>query len=196
MTVPEYLLRQDRRGGSFQLFKVLLSRWGGLQVKDLSGCLWKYLKTQVWICNITSPEKTEQGEEEAEMTASRVHVLSQVWGCVCFSSWNSWTENLQTFTSLLLIFLPGAFVINLFFPFFLIVVKSGSFDYISLSPRVFSASSVSRLSMEYDRFSTWINDSRLVKTFPLCEINPGRHRFWESYCDVLQSWDLREVGEN
>ena len=169
-------------------------RW--LQVKELSGCLWKYLKTQVWICNITSPEKTEQGEEEAEMAASRVHVLSQVWGCVCFSSWNSWTKNLQTFTSLLLIFLPGAFVINLFFPFFLIVVKSGSFDYISLSPRVFSASSVSRLSMEYDRFSTWINDSRLVKTFPLCEINPGRHRFWESYCDVLQSWDLREVGEN
>ena len=145
MTVPEYLLRQDRRGGSFQLFKVLLSRWGGLQVKDLSGCLWKYLKTQVWICNITSPEKTEQGEEEAEMTASRVHVLSQVWGCVCFSSWNSWTENLQTFTSLLLIFLPGAFVISLFFPFFLIVVKTGSLDYISLSPRVFSALSVSFL---------------------------------------------------
>ena len=149
------------------------------------------------VCYITSREKTEQEEEEEEMAASQVHVLSWVWGCVCFSSWNAWTENLQIFTSLLLIFLPRAFVINLFFPFFfLIIVKTCSLDYISLSPRVFSALSVSQLSMEYDEFSTGENDSQLVKTFPLCEINPGRHRFWGSYWDVLQSWDLREVGEN
>jgi len=58
-------------------------------------------------------EDTEQEEEEEEMAASQVIVLSWVWGCVCFSSWNAWTENLQTFSSLLLIFLPGVLVIIL-----------------------------------------------------------------------------------
>ena len=62
-------------------------------------------------------EDAEQEEEEEEMAASQVIVLSLVWGCVCFSFWNAWTENLQTFSSLLLIFLPGVFVIILFSSF-------------------------------------------------------------------------------
>ena len=78
-------------------------------------------------------EDTEQEEEEEEMAASQVIVLSLVWGCVCFSFWNAWTENLQTFSSLLLIFLPGVFVIkSLFSLSFLLIVKPVSLDYFSL----------------------------------------------------------------
>ena len=63
----------------------------------------------------------ELEEEEEEMAASQVNVLPRVWGGVCFSSWNTWSEHLQTFNSLLLIFLPRVFVANclLFFQFFL-----------------------------------------------------------------------------
>ena len=57
----------------------------------------------------------ELEEEEEEMAASQVYVLSRVWGCVCFSSWNAWSEHLQTFNSLLLIFLPRVFVANCLF---------------------------------------------------------------------------------
>ena len=39
-------------------------------------------------------EDAEQEEEEEEMAASQVIVLSRVWGCVCFSSWHAWAENL------------------------------------------------------------------------------------------------------
>ena len=71
-----------------------------------------------------------QQEEEEEMAASQVNVLSRVWECVCFSSWNAWTENLQTFSSLSLSFLPGGLGVAffLFFPFFLKIVKNWSLD--------------------------------------------------------------------
>ena len=63
-------------------------------------------------------EDAEEEKEEEEMAASQVNVLSRVWGCVCFSSWNAWTENPQTFSSLILIVLPGVFVINTLFSLF------------------------------------------------------------------------------
>ena len=78
-------------------------------------------------------EDAEQEEEEEEMAASQVRVLSQIWGCVCFSSGNAWTTNLQTFSSLLLTFLPGCLLsTSLFFPFLLIIVKPGSLEHFSL----------------------------------------------------------------
>ena len=61
------------------------------------------------------PEDAVQEEEEEEMATSQVIVLSRVWGCVCFSSWHAWTENLQNFSSLLLSFLPGVLVITFLF---------------------------------------------------------------------------------
>ena len=51
------------------------------------------------LCNIPR-EDVEQEEEEEEMAASQVRVLSQVWGCVCFSSSNAWTE--RTYKPLIL----------------------------------------------------------------------------------------------
>ena len=45
-------------------------------------------------------EDAEQEEEEEEMAASQVRVLSRAWGCVCFSSSNSWTE--RTYKPLIL----------------------------------------------------------------------------------------------
>ena len=57
-------------------------------------------------------------------------------GLCLLSSWNAWTENLPTFSSLLLIFLSGVFVIHfLFFPF-LIIVKTGSLDHLSLVSQI------------------------------------------------------------
>ena len=63
-------------------------------------------------------EDAEQEEEEEEMAASQVIVLSQMWGCVFFSSWNASMENLQTFSSLLLSFLPEVFIITFLFLLF------------------------------------------------------------------------------
>ena len=78
-------------------------------------------------------EDAEQEEEEEEMAASQVIVLALVWGCVCFSFWNAWTEDPQTFSSLLLIFLPGVFVIKTLFSLsFLLIVKPVSLDYFFL----------------------------------------------------------------
>ena len=58
-------------------------------------------------------------------------------GLCLLSSWNAWTENLPTFSSLLLIFLPGVFVIHLlFFPFLLIIVKTGSLAHLSLVSQI------------------------------------------------------------
>ena len=58
-------------------------------------------------------------------------------GLCLLSSWNAWTENLPAFSSLLLIFLPGVFVIHfLFFPFLLIIVKTGSLDHLSLVSQI------------------------------------------------------------
>ena len=103
--------------------------------------------------------------------------------------------NLQTFSSLLLIFLPGESVINfLFFPF-LIIVRTRSLDHFSLVSQNLVSLAVSWLSLEHDEFSTWMSDVQLVKIFPLWEINMGRHRFWDSHWHVVQSWDLREVGQ-
>ena len=59
-------------------------------------------------------EDAEQEEDEEEMAASQVIVLSRVWGCVYFS-WNACMENLQTFSSLLLSFLPEVFIITFLF---------------------------------------------------------------------------------
>ena len=133
------------------------------------------------VCCITFPR--EDAEEE-EMAASQVHVLSCVWGCVCFSSWNAWTENLQTFNSLLVFFFEGGvgaglglFVFDyLLFP---TIVKTSSSPW---CPRAFSSLSVSQLSIENefsewisDEFSKWISDFQLMNIFPLWEINMERH---------------------
>ena len=73
-------------------------------------------------------------------------------GLCLLSSWNAWTENLPTFSSLLLIFLSGVFVIHfLFFPF-LIIVKTGSLDHLSLVSQIlFSIVSILAL------YRTWWN---------------------------------------
>jgi len=153
------------------------------------------------VCYITSPEKTEQEEEEEEMAASQVHVLSWVWGCVCFSCWNAWTE--RTYKPLILysyFFWPGMFVFNyLLFP---TIVKTSSSPW---CPRAFSSLSVSQLSIENefsewisdefskwisDEFSKWISDFQLVNIFPLWEINTERYwypRFPWGYGLVLGS---------
>ena len=58
-------------------------------------------------------------------------------GLCLLSSWNAWTENLPAFSSLLLLFLPGVFVIHfLFFPFLLIIVKTGSLAHLSLVSQI------------------------------------------------------------
>ena len=142
-------------------------------------------------------EDAEQEEEEEEMAASQVIVLSRVWGCVCFSSWNAWTENLQTFSSLLLIFLPGVLVIILFCappPFFnsenqLFQVSSPSCS------RAISPLFVSWLSIEHDEFSTWNSDFQCwIHSF--CERSTrGCTGTRDSHWDVVRCRDLREVGE-
>ena len=40
-----------------------------------------------WLHNV--PRQDAEQEEEDEMTASQVNILSQAWGCVCFSSGNA-----------------------------------------------------------------------------------------------------------
>ena len=62
--------------------------------------------------------------------------------------------NLQTFSSLLLIFLPGELVINfLFFPF-LSIVRTGCLDHFSLVSQNLVSLAVSWLSIQHDEFST------------------------------------------
>ena len=96
-------------------------------------------------------------------------------GLCLLSSWNAWTENPQTFSSLLLIFLPEVFVINSFFPFLLIIVKTGSLDHLSLVSQIlFSIVSI-LVSVEHDEFPTWMSDFQLVNIFPLWEINTETH---------------------
>ena len=136
-------------------------------------------------------EDAEQEEEEEEMAASQVIVLPPVWGCVCFSSWNAWTENLQNFSSLLLSFLPGVLVITfLFFSFFFffffkewkpaLQVSSPSYS------RAFSPLSVSWLSVEHDEFSTRNSDFQCW-IHSLCERSiRGGTGIWESHWDVVQ----------
>jgi len=127
---------------------------------------------------------TELEEEEEEMAASQVNVLSQVWGCVCFFSWNAWTENLHNFNSLLLIFLPKVFV----FPVFLVVKKTGSF---SLCPRARYPMYVSW----HGEFSTWISQFQCW-TYSLCERpTQGGIGIRDSQWNVVLCWDSRKVGE-
>ena len=105
--------------------------------------------------------------------------------------------NLQTFSSLLLIFLPGESVINFFFFFFpfLIIVRTGSLDHFSLVSQNLVSLAVSWLSIQHDEFSTWMSDVQLVKIFPLWEINMGRHRFWDSHWHVVQFGTLEKQGK-
>ena len=144
-------------------------------------------------CNIPR-EDAEQEEEEEEMAASQVGVLSWVWSCVCFSSWNAWTENLQTFSSLLLIFLLRMLVITLFFLFFFLIVKTSSSRCISLmSQSLFSIVCIPVI--EHDEFSAWNSDFQCW-IHSLCERwTRGGTGIWDSHWDVVQCWDLREVGE-
>ena len=102
--------------------------------------------------------------------------------------------NLQTFSSLLLIFLPGESVINfLFFPF-LIIVRTRSLDHFSLVSQNLVSLAVSWLSLEHDEFSTWMSDVQR-ENIPFVRDQHGRHRYWDSHWHVVPSWDLREVGQ-
>ena len=53
---------------------------------------------RVWDIKSIPKEDVDQEEEEEEMAASQVKVLSLVGACVCFSSWKGWAEKLHTFT--------------------------------------------------------------------------------------------------
>ena len=119
----------------------------------------------------------ELEEEEEEMAASQVNVLPRVWGCVCFSSWNTWSEHLQTFNSLLLIFLPRVFVANclFFFPVFLVLEKTGSFYCFFLM----SQSLLSNICILAFYRAWWIPNIvpsvSMLNIFPLWKTNTGRH---------------------
>ena len=138
---------------------------------------------------------TELEEDEEEMAASQVNVLSRVWGCVCSSSWNTWSEHLQTFNSLLS-FLPRVFVANgLFFPVFVVLEKTGSLDCFFLM----SQSLLSNVCILAFYRAWWILNIipavSMLNILPLRNTNTGRcwyKGFPVEYCSVL---DPREVGE-
>ena len=113
----------------------------------------------------------ELEEKEKEMAASQVYVLSWVWGCVCFSSWNAWSEHLQTFNSLLS-FLPRLLVANgLFFPVFVVLEKTGTLDCFFLM----SQSLLSNVCILAFYRAWWILNLipavSMLNTFPLWKTN-------------------------
>ena len=111
----------------------------------------------------------ELEEEEEEMAASQVNVLSRVWSCVCFSSWNAWSEHMQTFNSLLLIFLLRVFVANCFlFPVFLVLEKTGSLECFFLMSQSLLSNVCILALIEHDEFSTLFCQFQCW-TYSLCE---------------------------
>ena len=133
--------------------------------------------------------------EEEEMAASEVNILSWVWGCLCFSSWNAQKENLQAFSSLLLICIPGAFVIisvfsissynNKDLPFTLLCVPEHFLR--CLHPRCllhfYGAWWILNLNQQF----------QLLTLFFLWKISMESQSYPHSHWDVVWCWDFRDV---
>ena len=141
-----------------------------LQVKELCCCIWRYFLNMSLQHNIPREDAEEEKEEE-EMAASQVNVLSWVWGCVCFSSWNAWTENPQTLVLWFWLFYLGCLLST---PYFLSFNSEASLLRLFLPyvPEPF-------LHCLYPSFLESVmhslRDFQLVNIFPWWEIYSERH---------------------